>query len=367
MKLSRILLYSAMAGACIILLFFFLSKKKSVELTSLHTKKNLVPVVILGAGPAGLSAAIFTSRAQYKTVIVAGPMMGGQIAQAAYVENWPGIQGKDTGLNTIEHVKKQVEHFGATIIEDSATTVNLHEWPYEITLSDGTQLHALTIIIAMGGSQKTLNIAGVKEYWGKGIGVCSICDAPFDKDKDVAIIGGGDSAADKALQSAAYAKSVTILVKNNEMHAAAVIQDYLKTMPNITIRYGIDPVAIVGDGQEITGLTIKDTKANKEEQLSIQRVYFALGFEPNSTLFKDALVMDNDGYLVTYNKTQKTSKEGVFAAGNIEDDRYQKGSVASGKGVSAAIDAIEWLQSIGFTATVQQKYGEQLYKINKTE
>jgi thioredoxin reductase (NADPH) len=330
-------------------------------LDTILSEKAIEPVVVIGSGVAGLTAGLFTSRANFKTLVITGNEIGGQLTEASYVENWPAKR-KLPGLDIMNDLKEQTMRFGAILLPVEVIHVNLTVWPFEITLSNNDIIKALTVVIATGGYQKTLDIPGVKEFWGKGIGVCSICDAPFDKGKDVAIIGGGDAAADRALQLSAFANKVILLVRGPSMRAAAVVQDYLKNSNNISIRYDIEVKKISG-AERVTGLEIVDRKTGKNEQLPVQSVYFALGFVPRSALFKDVLDIDDDGFIKIFDHTQATSKKGVFAAGTVEDPRYQKSVTAAGDGARAGMDAIEFLQRIGFTPAFAAKVESNLYKI----
>jgi thioredoxin reductase (NADPH) len=329
----------------------------------IFTLHNIKPVVVIGSGPAGLTAALYTSRAKFSTLVITGDEIGGQLTEASYVENMPAKK-KMPGLDIMNDFKAQVQSFGAELIPLEVRKVNLDTWPFEIVLSNGETIYALTIIIATGGSQKTLDIPGVKEFWGKGIGVCSICDAPFDKGKDVVIIGGGDAAADRALQLSAFAKKVTILVRGPEMRAAAIVQDYLKQEKNISIQYDIEVKKIIGNDR-VTGIEILDRKTNTISQLPIEAVYFALGFVPRTSLFKNALDLDENGFIKIFDHTQETSKKGVFAAGTVEDPRYQKSVTAAGDGGKAGMDAIEFLQTIGFTPQIAKEAEAHFYKAIK--
>ena len=334
---------------------------KNFPLDNVLAKKNIVPVLVIGSGPAGLSAAMYTSRANLMTVVLTGQEIGGQLTEASYVENWPGKE-KKSGLEIMNDLKGQAQHFKAQLVMGEATKVNFALWPFEVTLNTGDIVYALTIVIATGGSQKTLDIPGVKEFWGKGIGVCSICDAPFDKGKDVAIIGGGDAAADRALQLSAFAKNVILLVRAPEMRAAAVVQDYLKNTKNISIQYNVDIKKIIGN-ERVSGIEIVDKKTNKVSQLPVQSVYFALGFIPRSGLFKGSIDIDSQGFIKLYDHTQQTSKKGIFAAGTVEDPMYQKSATACGDGSKAGMDAINFLQAIDFTPDFAKKIESLLYKI----
>jgi thioredoxin reductase (NADPH) len=341
----------------------FFHKKSSFNLEMAKKEKNIVPVAIIGGGPAGLSAAIYTARARMPTVVFGGPHLGGEILEASYVENWPGKE-KLTGVQIMDEVKKQAEHFGAQVTLLTVKNLEVNRWPFVLMLDNGDVVHALTIILAMGGAQRVPDIPGVQEYWGKGIGICTICDAPYDKGHDVAVVGGGDAAADKALQLSAFANKVTILVRTARMRAAAVIQEYLKKMTNITIQYNIQVEEIVGKDGRVSGIVISDEKTKQRTTLPVQSVYFALGFSPNSQLLQGKLTLTHDGYVKMLCDTHLTSKAGVFAAGNIADARYQKAGYAAGAGIGAALDAIEFLTNLGFGGEQSAEFSDLLYKVS---
>lgn len=336
-------------------------KDSNYSLDKLATTKNIIPVAVLGSGPAGLTAAMYTARANFMTVVFGGDEIGGQLTEASYVENWPA-KPKMAGADIMKDAQTQAKKFGVQILPVKVVKVNFATWPFQLTLDNDDTVHVMAVIIATGGSQKTMDIPGVKEFWGKGIGVCSICDAPFDKGKDVAIIGGGDAAADRALQLSSYAKNVTILVRAPEMRAAAVVQGYLKQVKNIKIIYNVEVKKILGD-TSVTGVEISDNATGKSSTLPFQSVYFALGFVPRSELFKGQLEIDKDGYIKVFNNTQNTSKKGIFAAGTVEDSHYQKSASAAGQGSQAGMDAIEFIQQLGFTPETAKKVEQFYYKV----
>ncbi len=360
---------SALILFCIISLSYSylgysIKKQPPFVVSSLLKEKNLVPVVVIGSGPAGLSAALFTARANFKTIVIAGQQEGGQLMEAAYVENWPAKK-KMSGSDMMRDLKEQAEQFGATIVSAYVDHVDFSTSPFIVHLNNGDILKALSVIIATGGSQRTLPISGVKEYWGKGIGICTICDAPFDKGKDVVVIGGGDAACDKALQLASFAKQVTMLVRDKEMRAADIVQGYVKSTKNIAVRCDIEVEKIIGADGRVSAVALKDTKSGKKETMPVQSVYFALGFDPNSQMFKGLLELNKNGYVVLHDKVQKTSLEGVFAAGNIEDPVYQKASIAAGSGARAGLDAIQYLQNKGLTPAMADALKDGMYVVQK--
>lgn len=319
--------------------------------------EDTVPVAIMGTGPGGLSSSLWTSRAKFKTLTFAGPKPLGQLPEISTIENWPG-RPKTSGLKAIDELKEQAEHFGTQIVYDTVTTVDLSSWPYTLATEKGSTIHCLSLIIATGGTPKKKDVPGVKKYWGKGVGTCSICDAPFAKDKKVVIIGGGDTAGDRALQFAAYAKKVTLIVREPALEACATVQEYLHENAKIDFLYNTELLEIIGDGKKVTAIRIENTQTGEKKKIDVDGVYFAIGFTPNSDVFKKILEIDEKGFIVRKDCSQKTSVEGVFVAGDVDNNPHRKAAVAVGNGVEAALEAIDFLQAHGFTpdSTKQLKY-----------
>jgi thioredoxin reductase (NADPH) len=342
--------------------FIFSIKYPNFNLEQLKTISNIVPVLVIGSGPAGLSAALYTSRADFNTIVISGDQLGGTLMDVKYIENWPGRK-KTTGAQAIEELQDQAESFGTKIIVDAIKTVDFSSWPYKVFTENDLTLNALSVIIATGGTPKKLDIPGVEKYWGNGVGLCSICEAPFNKGKDVAVIGGGDTAAERALQLAAYANKVYMIVKKPTMDANATVQGYLHDNKNIEIKTDTELKEILGDGINVAGMTIFDHKTNSAQQIPISAVYFAIGYSPNSQHFKDYISIDKDGFIKTNGYNQIATKQGIFAAGNVacSDKDYGKAGVALGSGVKAGMDAIKFLESIGLTPEAEKELEKQFY------
>lgn len=322
-------------------------------------KKNIIPVAIIGSGPAGLSAALYTSRAHLHTVVFQGQQAGGQLMSTSEVENWPGM-GKKHGPDIMKAVSEQAQHFGAVLLHDTIKKVDFSVWPFELTTADDTVVNALSVIICTGAAPERLkDVPGEAEYWGKGVTGCAICDAAFYKDKDVVVVGGGDSAAEQALQLTAYARHITILVRGDKMRASAAMQDRLKKFDYIKIRYNTSITQIEGDGQRVTGVKLKN--AQGAEHMPIDGVFLAIGHKPSTALFKEQIACTTSGYISHACRTQETSVQGVFAAGDVSDERYRQAAVASGDGVKAALDAERFLQQIGFDELFAKKIERKLY------
>jgi thioredoxin reductase (NADPH) len=335
----------------------------NVDISQLKKLSNVVPVAIIGSGPAGLSASIYTSRANMHTIVFEGKKPGGQLMSTSDVENWPGM-GKKTGPEIIDLVKKQAVSFDTTISQETIEKIDFSTWPFTLWTDEGTEIRALSVIIAMGANPKLLNIPGEQHYWGgKGVTACAVCDAPFFKDKDVVVIGGGDSAAEQALQLASHAKAITILVRADKMRASYAMQERLKAYPHIKIRYNVSPLEIKGDGTHVTGIQVKT--AEKDELIPINGVFLAIGHIPNTHLFTKALKLDANGYIELEAYRQKTSVPGVFSAGDVSDHRYRQAGVASGDGIKAALDAINFLGDQGFNDMVAEKLEKKFYRPTK--
>lgn len=310
---------------------------------------NLIPTAVIGSGPAGYSAALYTVRAKIPTVIFAGPEPRGTLNQVQYIENWPG-KPKMSGSAAMEELEEQVRHFGANILYETIKRVDFNQWPFLLETNDGEEFHALSVIIATGGISKKLDVPGANEYWGKGVGACTICDAPFNKGHDVIIVGGGDTAVQRALQISAYAKQVTMLVPEKKLSACPSYTESLKETPNIMVKLNCTIDTIKGNQKTVTSATVRNIKSGQTDELPVRAVYFAIGYTPQSEIFKPFLATDKDGYIIVKGRSQKTSVLGVSAAGNVVDNEYRKTGVATGQGICAGMDTISFLESLGFTA-----------------
>ncbi len=325
-----------------------------VDAEKLAQQDDIVPMLIVGSGPAGLSAAVYGARGGFKTVVVEGAKPGGQLMDTSYVENWPGLE-KELGRDLIGGLRKQAARFGAQFIEDEVIKVDFARWPYMIILRDGKPIQALSVVIATGATPRTLGVPGEQEYWGKGVTTCAICDARFYDGKEVVVVGGGDSAAEEAMQLAVYASKITILVRKDQMRAAADMQKRLKGYPQIHVRYSVEVHEIVGDRRHVTGVQLHNNKTGETALFKTDGFFLAIGHIPNTQLFADKLQMNQAGYVVVHGRSQETSVAGVFAAGDVEDDHYRQAGVASGDGIKAALDAAGFLGKIGLNEIVDEQ------------
>ncbi len=303
---------------------------------------NLVPLAIIGAGPAGYAAALYAGRAHMPALIIAGSEPGGQLMGSAKVENIPAVDAMP-GYDIVEKLRIQAELFGARMLYDTVTDVDFFEWPFKIITEQGLKLNALTVIIATGASARLLGVSGEKTYFGRGVSTCAVCDAPLYRDADVAIVGGGDSAIEQAELLAAYARTVTLFVRSHHMRAAPHVRARLTTYDNISIVYNKHIIEICGNGQEITHVWLEDTQTKEQSLFPVQGLFLAIGHNPNAELFKRFLQLTSDGYIRLIHH-QETSIRGIFAAGDVCDQDYRQAIVAMGDGSKAALDALKFLR-----------------------
>lgn len=320
----------------------------SIVLESAFGKENLIPIVIIGSGPAGLTGAIYGRRGGVRTIVIEGDEPGGLLTKTTDVENWPG-ERTILGPNLIKKMHQQAKELGVEFVADLVERIDISSWPYRVITQEGVTYHAMAILVATGATPKKLGVPGEEKYWGRGVSSCAVCDAAFFKDKHVVVVGGGDSAVEQAFQLLPYVKSVKLLVRKDSMRAAQTLQDRLKEQPKITVSYASQPREIVGDGKAVTGIKVYDAKAAKETLLAIDGVFLAIGHDPNTALVKGIVPLDASGYIVMEGRTQHTKIEGIFAAGEVEDYRYKQAIVSAGRGAQAALDALAFLGDIGYT------------------
>lgn len=324
-------------------------------------KPNLVPVVIVGSGPAGLSAALYTCRANFQTLVIEGKEPGGQLTKTSYVENWPGIKRR-LGHQAIATLREQAQSFGAEFLPDFVERVDLSSWPFVVYTKGGLQLHAMTLMIGTGATPRYLGIKGEKEYWGNGVTACAICDAPLYKGDEVVVVGGGDAAVEEAIQLASYAKKITVLVRKGKMRATWAMQDRLKGYPNISIIYNVEIQEILGDGDFVTGVRLLNSETGEISDFSTHGVFLAIGRIPNSQIFSDFLDVDSTTHILVKGRSQATSKSGVFAAGDVADPTYKQAGIAAGDGIKAGIDISRYLADLGLSEIFLPELKPYLFK-----
>ena len=336
----------------------------TINVAQLSQRSNLVPIAVIGSGPAGLMAGTYGARGGKKTYIIEGNKPGGLLMDTTEVENWPG-EISITGPKIIEKLHVQAETQGVQFIQDAVAKVDTSQWPYRIELESGTQLHALSIIIATGASPRKLGVPGEETYWGSGVTSCAVCDAPFFKNEEVVVIGGGDSAVEEAIQLSAYAKKITILVRKNQMRAASTMYTRLKQYPKIEIKYDVEVKEIKGDLENVTGVLLLNHETGKTELFETSGVFLAIGHIPNSGFIKNVVKTDAEGNVVVIAPTHDTSVPGIFAAGDIEDKVYRQAGSSAGRGSSAALDAVRFLEERGYNNQVAEQLSPHFYTEKK--
>ncbi len=304
-------------------------------------------VVVIGGGPAGYTAAIYLGRAELEPLVFAGYQAGGQLMLTTEVENFPGFSKGIMGPELMQEMRMQAERFGATILNEDVTEVDFSSGsPFKIKTYDREVL-ANSVVIATGASAKWLGLESEQRLIGSGVSSCATCDGAFYKDKIVALVGGGDSAMEEALFLTRYAEKVYIIHRRDQFRASKIMQERVFKNKRIEIIWNhvVKEVLSEKDGflEKVTGVEIENTKTGERSTLPIDGLFIAIGHTPNTKIFKDQIELDEMGYIKTYEHTM-TSKEGVFAAGDVVDIRYRQAITAAGDGCRAAIDASRWLE-----------------------
>lgn len=306
--------------------------------------KDRYKVVIMGSGPAGLTAALYAARANLEPIVFEGLEAGGQLTLTTDVENYPGFPDGVLGPELMNSMRQQAERFGAQCVHGEITEVDLSERPFTVKTHDNT-IKADTFIISSGATAKMLGLESERTLLGRGVSTCATCDGFFFKDQKLVIVGGGDSAMEEAIFLTKFASSVTVIHRRDELRASKIMQD--RAFKNEKIDFIWDSVLeeITGDKENgVTGVRIKNVKSGDISTLDCKGVFVAIGHKPNTDLFKGTLDMDEDGYLVTDPRSSETNIEGVFAAGDVQDKKYRQAITAAGSGCMAAMDAERFLE-----------------------
>ena len=303
------------------------------------------PVLIIGSGPAGYTAGIYAARAGLSPIIVSGDQIGGQLTITNLVENYPGFPDPILGAKLMEDMRLQALNVGAKIIDDKIVEIDFGARPFECSSERHNLFSGETLIIATGASARWLGLPNEARYRGFGVSVCATCDGFFFKDKNVAVVGGGNTAAEEALFLSNFAASVTLIHRRDTLRADKALQEKLRQ--NHKINFEWDSVVEDISGTEaplaVTGINIKNVKTDRRKTLNVSGVFIAIGHKPNTELFKGRLDMDDQGYLVTAADSTKTSLPGVFAAGDVQNKRFRQAIVAAGSGCMAAMEAEAYL------------------------
>lgn len=298
-------------------------------------------VIIIGSGPAGLTAAIYTSRAGLKTLVAAGAAWGGQLMLTAEVENFPGFKDGILGPELMDNMYKQAERFSAEIIFEDASEVDFSAKPFKVKAGD-TVYEGQSVIIATGASPKWLGLESEQRLRGRGVSVCATCDAAFFRDKVAVVVGGGDTALQEALELVRFVSQVKIVHRRNQLRASNILQDRATKNPKIEFVWNSTVQEILGENK-VEGVRLKRTDTGEETTLKCDAVFVAVGHEPNTQVFRGQVELDEKGYVVVKGET-RTSVEGVFVAGDVHDYRYKQAITAAGAGCKAALDAQKYLE-----------------------
>jgi thioredoxin reductase (NADPH) len=304
-------------------------------------KKEFVRVLIIGSGPAGLSAALYAARADLEPVVLTGMELGGQVSLTFAVENYPGFPDGIGGMELVDLFQKQAERFGARIEFDLAAEVDLSDRPYKVKTQNGKFYLAETLIITTGASAVHLNVPGENEFTGRGVSYCATCDGWFFKEKEVIVVGGGDSAVEESIFLTRYAENVTIVHRRDELRAGSILSERAKSNPKIKIAWNTTIKEISGNGA-VQSVKLKDTQTGQERNQLIDGVFIFIGHSPNTNLFTGQLEMDENNYLKV-DHLMHTSVPGVYAAGEVADPHFRQVITSAGMGASAAIQANHFL------------------------
>lgn len=301
-----------------------------------------VNVLIVGSGPAGYTAAIYAARAGLNPIMYTGGQPGGQLTITNDVENYPGYPDGINGPQMMMDFQKQAERFGTEVRFGLATSVDFSAYPHKVVIDDSHEVTANAVIVATGASAKWLGIPSEVKLNGKGVSACAVCDGFFFKNQEVAIVGAGDTACEEASYLSKLAKKVYMIVRKDTMRASAIMQQRVKSNPNIEILWNSETEEILGE-DGVTGVRLVDTVTGAKKEIAITGFFVAIGHKPNTDIFKGFLNMDNNGYLKTIPGTSKTNIEGVFACGDAQDHVYRQAVTAAGTGCMAALDAERFL------------------------
>ena len=304
--------------------------------------KDVKDIVIIGAGPAGYTAAIYAARGGHLPLLIEGLQPGGQLMITNDIENYPGFEDPLPGPTLMAQMRGQAARVGAEIISDIAESVDLSSRPFSVKLSDQTVL-AKTLVIATGAEARWLGLPSEDVFKGRGVSACATCDGFFFRDRVVAVVGGGDTAAEEALYLTNHASKVYLIHRRDELRASKIMSDRVLANPKIEVKWHRVVDEIVGDDAGVTGVVLKDPRNRESESLTLDGVFVAIGHTPNTEFLNGQLNVDANGYIVTEPETTKTSIPGVFAAGDVQDSRYRQAVTAAGTGCMAAIDAAHFL------------------------
>lgn len=303
-----------------------------------------VKCLIIGSGPAGYTAAIYASRANLNPVVYEGIQPGGQLTTTTEIDNFPGYPEGISGQVMMEDLKKQAQRFGADIRFGIATKTDLSERPFKIEIDGEKQLLADALIIATGATAKYLGLPSEEKYKGAGVSACATCDGFFYRKKDVAVVGGGDTACEEATYLAGLCNKVYLIVRRDVLRASKAMQERVLSTPNIEVLWNTNTKEVLGDEYGVNGVLLTNNKTGEDKVINIHGFFLAIGHHPNSEVFQPYVETNAEGYILTDGRSQKTNVPGVFAAGDVQDNVYRQAIVAAGSGCRAAMDVEKFLQ-----------------------
>ena len=303
-------------------------------------KKTKFDVIIIGAGPAGYTAGIYSSRARHDTLILSGILPGGQLVNTTDVENYPGFENGILGPDLMITMRKQTERMGTTIIDDEVVNVDFRHKPFKV-LTASEEYEGNAIVICTGANPRKLGIEGEQTFGGKGVSYCATCDGPFFRNQELIVVGGGDSAIEEATFLTKFASTVHLVHRRNELRASKIMQE--RAFDNTKIKFHWDSsVEEIKGNEKVQQVVLKNSKTNENSTLDVGGIFVAIGHDPNTKMFRGQIDLDDQGYIVLKNRTE-TKVPGVFAAGDVHDHRYRQAVTAAGYGCMAAIDVDKYL------------------------
>lgn len=307
-------------------------------------KNDILDLIVIGSGPAGCSSAIYAARSGLRLAMVTGTQVGGQLVVTPHIENYPGIESV-SGFDLMEKMHAQVKNLNTKMISANVLKVTKNRNLFSVLLDDNSVINSKSVIIATGAKPKQLNIPGESDLLGKGVSYCATCDGFFFKNKHVAVIGGGNTAVEEAIFLSKIANTVTLMHRRDELKADKILQNELFKIENINVMWDTSLIEIKGteNNAQISSIIFGNNKTKEECEMAIDALFVAIGYSPNSDIFKNLVITDQDGYIITQN--YYTNTHGIFAAGDVQDRNYKQAIIAAGQGASAAIEAQRWLKS----------------------
>lgn len=313
------------------------------ELTISFIPMEKITCLIIGSGPAGYTAAIYAARADMHPVLYTGLQPGGQLTTTTEVENFPGYPEGVMGPQMMEDMKQQAERFNTDVRWGMVTRVDLSKRPFHVVADDGSEMLAETLIIATGATARYMGLESEEKFKGHGVSACATCDGFFYRGQDVAVVGGGDSAAEESTYLAKMCRKVYLIHRRNELRASKAMQNRVLNTENLEVVWDHVPIEILGDGKGVNGVLVRNVKTEAVRKLDITGFFVAIGHTPNTDLFRDQLDMDQNGYIITASDSTKTSVKGVFACGDVQDHVFRQAVTAAGTGCMAALEAERFL------------------------